>query len=743
MSLDVFNTSFFDTSSKSAATPSKVASTNQHWNDLDLFAAGAQSSNAASTKSSGDMFGLDLLGGLPAATPAVVAEDDLLGVLSLPVSKGQPKASQNASMSEPLVAVVPLAKPASVSETSKLQEGLAQLAAMGFEEETARAALVANQYKMQEAINSLLSGASRKNGQQSAESPEKLGPDDRYMQAAVAELVHMGFDPREAKAALAESNMDQQAAINLLVHSSRPDGSEVDQDVQHLMNMGFKASSCRAALKQSNGNVEKAVEQLLRNKQERRVSFSGDSSPQMSKDSLGLGSSRLAGVATQLGISVFKNAKNVYNSTKKKVGEVISELAKDSPAPTVGETEWERSQFRDAAGPAYAVPRAGSPQADGVSSKPFSPSRLLDGDTDGSVDSLDIPLQRNVPRETSPPQLLSLEDDSEAAAGPSRRPATTPQKPELLDLSQASSGSKPHPVPPSKQKPPEVPASELQLSRSNELRLLGNEFFKQGQFGDAEAQYSLAIDSLPSGHSQLIPLYNNRAACKLKNGDNRGAVSDCSVILDQDPNDIKALLRRAAGYEALENWNLAREDYRRILGIDASAKGCSLGLSRCNLALQPKQAASKPVAQATTGGALLQTAEPKAVATSVKRAVEDAVQKLRDLQDANEQLENDKFNASEAVNLKIDAWKNNKESNIRALLSSLDTILWPDCGWKPVQLGELITPAQVKGKYMRAVAKLHPDKLSTDATIEQQLVASSAFTILNKAWDSFKLSNNM
>ena len=61
---------------------------------------------------------------------------------------------------------------------------------------------------------------------------------------------------------------------------------------------------------------------------------------------------------------------------------------------------------------------------------------------------------------------------------------------------------------------------------------------------------------------------------------------------------------------------------------------------------------------------------------------------------------------------KVNKWKSNKETNIRALLSSLETILWSTCEWKPVNLGELVTPQQVKVKYLKAVGKVHPDKVT-------------------------------
>lgn len=88
-------------------------------------------------------------------------------------------------------------------------------------------------------------------------------------------------------------------------------------------------------------------------------------------------------------------------------------------------------------------------------------------------------------------------------------------------------------------------------------------------------------------------------------------------------------------------------------------------------------------------------------------------------------------------------WKNGKESNLRALLSSLETILWPSLGWKKIGLGELIQPNQVKIRYMKAVAKLHPDKLSKDTGIEEQMIAAAVFSILNDGWEVFKTQNNL
>jgi len=56
--------------------------------------------------------------------------------------------------------------------------------------------------------------------------------------------------------------------------------------------------------------------------------------------------------------------------------------------------------------------------------------------------------------------------------------------------------------------------------------------------------------------------------------------------------------------------------------------------------------------------------------------------------------------------------ENWKEANIRALIASLETVLWPELGWVKVGMHELVTPSQVKIRYTKAIAKVHPDKVS-------------------------------
>ncbi|XP_035279745.1 putative tyrosine-protein phosphatase auxilin isoform X1 [Anguilla anguilla] len=85
--------------------------------------------------------------------------------------------------------------------------------------------------------------------------------------------------------------------------------------------------------------------------------------------------------------------------------------------------------------------------------------------------------------------------------------------------------------------------------------------------------------------------------------------------------------------------------------------------------------------------------------------------------------------------IKILDWIEGKERNIRALLSTMHTVLWEgETRWKPVGMADLVTPEQVKKVYRKAVLVVHPDK-ATGQPYEQY--AKMIFMELNDAWSEF------
>uniref|UniRef100_A0A0A9EG29 J domain-containing protein n=1 Tax=Arundo donax TaxID=35708 RepID=A0A0A9EG29_ARUDO len=108
----------------------------------------------------------------------------------------------------------------------------------------------------------------------------------------------------------------------------------------------------------------------------------------------------------------------------------------------------------------------------------------------------------------------------------------------------------------------------------------------------------------------------------------------------------------------------------------------------------------------------------------------------RDMQVQREQAERDRI--GDTLDFEIKRWSAGKEGNLRALLSTLQYILWPECGWQAVSLTDLITGAAVKKQYRKATLCIHPDKVQQKgATLQQKYIAEKVFDILKEAWNKF------
>ncbi|KAM0051075.1 putative Chaperone J-domain superfamily [Helianthus debilis subsp. tardiflorus] len=108
----------------------------------------------------------------------------------------------------------------------------------------------------------------------------------------------------------------------------------------------------------------------------------------------------------------------------------------------------------------------------------------------------------------------------------------------------------------------------------------------------------------------------------------------------------------------------------------------------------------------------------------------------RDQQIQNEQEERQRISAT--LDVEIRRWAAGKEGNLRAMLSTLQYVLWPECGWQPVSLTDLITGASVKKVYRKATLCIHPDKVQQKgANLQQKYVAEKVFDLLKEAWNKF------
>eukprot|EP00049_Salpingoeca_infusionum_P012611 m.231779 g.231779 ORF g.231779 m.231779 type:complete len:830 (-) comp15226_c0_seq1:2928-5417(-) len=87
------------------------------------------------------------------------------------------------------------------------------------------------------------------------------------------------------------------------------------------------------------------------------------------------------------------------------------------------------------------------------------------------------------------------------------------------------------------------------------------------------------------------------------------------------------------------------------------------------------------------------------------------------------------------IKLKVETWAEGKEGNLRALLASLQDVLWEGARWTPLNVGQLMNPAVVKKTYQRACLLVHPDRHSSSD--EHKELANEVFVKLSFAYKEF------
>lgn len=295
---------------------------------------------------------------------------------------------------------------------------------------------------------------------------------------------------------------------------------------------------------------------------------------------------------------------------------------------------------------------------------------------------------------------------------------------------------------------PAVSSSALSISTTH--RHAGTEAFKRGDFDAAHTSYTSALNPLPPTHPLTILLFTNRALTALKTGDPKMAISDADRALaligpslgDSETLDVdgvskdmrdyygKALLRKAEALEHMEKWADAAGVYRLCVGSGVGGANAIRARDRCEKACAPATSSSAPSSfSSTPGAAKPASAAPKSLAAAPLAKPQGrsiapsrpavpaaqstaAVRALREANAAAERADDEKFALNDVVEARLAAWKGTKSDNLRALLGSLDTVLWADCGWKKVGMSELVVPGRVKIVYMKAIGKVHPDKVS-------------------------------
>jgi stress-induced-phosphoprotein 1 len=113
----------------------------------------------------------------------------------------------------------------------------------------------------------------------------------------------------------------------------------------------------------------------------------------------------------------------------------------------------------------------------------------------------------------------------------------------------------------------------------------GDDAYKQAQFETAVEFYTKALDALKKsgqGQSELaLKAYANRAACYKQISNFDGTISDCTAVLEVEPDNVKALIRRAQAFEGVERYRFALQDVKTVLAMPFQKVG-KTNLDLCN-----------------------------------------------------------------------------------------------------------------------------------------------------------------
>mmetsp|Transcript_1900 Transcript_1900/g.3454 ORF Transcript_1900/g.3454 Transcript_1900/m.3454 type:complete len:326 (+) Transcript_1900:277-1254(+) len=124
------------------------------------------------------------------------------------------------------------------------------------------------------------------------------------------------------------------------------------------------------------------------------------------------------------------------------------------------------------------------------------------------------------------------------------------------------------------------------LSQTELYKEKGDEAYKAANFEVAIEWYTKCIDALRAekrAESELaLKAYSNRAACYKQISNFDGTIADCSAVLEVEPDNVKALIRRAQAFEGVERYRFSLEDCKTVMQMPYEKVGKS-NWDLCNM----------------------------------------------------------------------------------------------------------------------------------------------------------------
>ncbi|KAJ6817491.1 peptidyl-prolyl cis-trans isomerase FKBP42 [Iris pallida] len=117
---------------------------------------------------------------------------------------------------------------------------------------------------------------------------------------------------------------------------------------------------------------------------------------------------------------------------------------------------------------------------------------------------------------------------------------------------------------------------EERIEAADRRKIEGNTYFKEEKLEEAMQQYEMAVAYMGDDFMfQLFgkyrdmalavknPCHLNMAACLIKLKRHEEAIGQCSIVLSEDENNVKALFRRGKARSELGQTDAAREDFQK------------------------------------------------------------------------------------------------------------------------------------------------------------------------------------
>ncbi|KAJ4377381.1 auxilin-like clathrin-binding protein required for normal clathrin function [Neocucurbitaria cava] len=716
-----------------------------------------------------DMFGLKQMAQKstsPAPPPLAIDEDDdILGLLGKPVSEFERK--QEPSPVAKVERSTPQRRP-SLGPQNAHDKAVAELVDMGFPTDRSAIALATTEsgLDVQAAVGWLLNQAhaeAKQKTQERSQDRSRQSPDE------LAERPRRGNSRPNARETSTEARAggsrpawmrdeEPRSQSSQRRQDGQPQEKDVTQMASDIGNTLFK--SANTLWKTGRKQVQKAMADFQQDGDPNvpkwmRDAQAAESAPKLSRTQR----------EQQAATDEARMLEGGGRSTKPSRQSEVAQKAEPLPVRQRREQEGGRNGFSDRMSSQSPSQRQ---QPSSLDMRPASKLTRQDVE-ERSAQAYVSPARRK--KTTPQPQVDLFSPELTTSTQTSRQPTPAQSNNPFLQVSSTPKSRSPAvtPPPPRPRAPPRQipPVSSSALNSSASDRQRGSEAFKRGDYSAAHIAYTSALSPLPQSHPVTIVVLCNRAVTNIKVGDPKAAIADADAALaiigvsrgegekiatggiegEKDMKEFygKALMRKAEALENMERWADAHTVWKEAVQNGVGGAISIQGRNRCEKAASGGNTFAAPAAKRPPPARKPAPRKPSALSDLGGGPAKDseAVKRMKAANAEAERADDEKFALTDQVDAKLIAWKGTKSDNLRALLGSLDKVLWEDAGWKKVNMGDLVMPNKVKIVYMKAIAKVHPDKITQSATTEQKMISAAVFATLNEAWDKFKADNNL